>query len=372
MGALGSLLRAIVLALVFGAVVAIVGALAALFGCAEACRWAEPASEIVSAPAPGLEDIPFALLVGGLLVVGLAISFIPRDPVMFLAAIFSALIGVDSFLYWLPRTGAEEIEPPVTPAEETVPTEPEAEPETLVQPETLSCPLGSFAENGACVPCETEEVIIDAPQVTFEEVDTGASWKYARDNQVVTTNGGATLSLDDFAEDLALRTEVCDASSLLVYGSASSDGARALNVARAQSRADNLADALKDACTGRSDGLTIFVLSLGQSEAPVDVAEDRLVGISIMNSPLGDDLDGPVILDELGYAIAEGARVAPLLDRRSRFPNPWQGPSGTVQGIEVKDRPSRVLTVAAPGAPASCEAPEVEPTALDGAPFLRQ
>lgn len=372
MGAIGSILRGLVLALVVGAVVAIVGALASLFGCASGCSWANPGSDLVSAPAPGLPNVLMAVLLGGLLTLGLAIVLVPRDSVKGLAAIFALLIGADSFLYWLPRPSID-VEP--TPAvansgtENVVRSQPS---EATSEPEPIRCRTGSFADGSSCVPCETEEVVAVEPALSFEAIETDAFWQYAKDARVVSAGSGRELTLRQLAENLAQDTAICDARALLVYGSASSDGERDLNVARAQARASNLADAISQACTGRSNGLTIFALSLGQSEATEDVPEDRLVGISAMSAAPGVDFESSVIFDELGYAISEGQLVAPLLDRRDRFPNPWQGPSGTIQGIEVKSRPMRTVISKTPGAPLSCEAPELTPASLDGAPFLRQ
>lgn len=351
----GSLLRAVVLAVVVAAIAGLGGALATLTLCAEGCAWANDAADIVNARAPGL-PLDMATLMGALVLVGLVVVLTPRDPVLSLAAIFAALIAAIAFLVWLPRPEPSQ---PV-PAPRTAP-EPRPEPPLA---RALSCPEGSFPRDGRCMPCFVTQTERAEPRLRFDALKTDAYWQYARADRVMV--GGKAVTIDAMINDVVGREGLCQAPALIVYGSASADGARDRNIIRARQRAENLAEALRRRCARVNPSIDIYALSLGQSEAAEDLPEDRAISIARIE-PLTvapSELTGALILDELGYALGEGSASVPLLERRDRFPRPWDGPSGTASAVQIKPRPARTVEVLAADAPASCRG-EIDADPLD-------
>lgn len=362
MGIIGGILKAIILAAIIALVAAVAGALAGMFLCADgACAWAETPTSIMRTPAPVFGGLSMAMVLGALLTLGLVIVLTPSDAVTSLATIFALLIAVVAFFTFIPAVEViEEEEPEAEPVE--------AVSETLAVAEPITCGDGSYLEGGACQSCfETRSVPAPA-RLSFDPVATDAYWEYAKAKTVVLD--GRETSLATFAEDLADSSTMCLSTALLVYGSASSDGTRDVNEARAKARAQNLAEAIRDACTGSSDGLKIFALSLGQSEFTTDVPEDRPVSVSMIDSLDGSDPDASLVLEELSYALGEGASFAPILSRRDRFPRPWQGPAGLSATIEARLRPTNRRQVLRAGAPASCRVSDR--LGLDEGPSLRQ
>jgi hypothetical protein len=366
MGTAGNILRGLVLAIVIGAGAVVVGGAAALFGCAGGCSFAEPGAAFMRSEVAFLGGLTMAFALGGFLLLGLFVALVPRDPVTVLGALFGLGLAAVSFFYFLPPgelVAIEEVGDPV------LPPLPEEEAIGLIaDPAPLSCAAGTFEQGGTCAPCTIEQTVPAAASLRFRAVPTGASWVYA-DRRMVEA-GGRELSIDDYTEELAGRTDLCDADALLVYGSASSDGERPVNEARAQARASNLGEAVRAACTGRSSGLTIYALSLGQSEAPMDVPEDRFVSISAIDILTDDQVTADMVLEELSYAVEEGQGVAPILSRRERFPRPWTGPRGTASSFRAVPRPTERTEILAPGAPASCRTDAS--FGLDEGPGLRQ
>jgi hypothetical protein len=376
MGTAGNILRGFVLAVVLGAGAVIIGGAAALFGCAGGCAFAEGGARFVDEEVAFLAGLPMAFVLGGFLILGLFVSLVPRDPVSVLAALFGIGVALVSFFYFLPDTdpGLDE----ALRSDPVLPPRPQLQAQAgdvddggearLTAEPALSCPSDSFDLNGGCVPCFVEKTVTAEPRLRFSAVPTEASWVYA-DRRLVQIDG-RELSVDAYLSTLADRTDLCRAEALVVYGSASSDGARPLNEERARARASNLAEAVRAACTGRSSGLVIYALSLGQSEAPSDVPEDRSVSISTIEILTDEEVTADMVLEELSYAVGEGQEVAPILTRRERFPRPWTGPLGTNSSFRAADRPMRTAEVLAPGAPASCRTNGA--SGLDAGPALRQ
>lgn len=360
MGLIGNILRGTVLAIIIAVIAGLGGAMAAKFLCANGCAWAVPPADLVAQPAPGVGGgLTMAMLFGGLSALGLAIALIPEESVKSLATVFTAAIAFLAFLVWLPRA---EAEPEPAPAIE----QPEVEPEPV--PQVASCSAGEFQRADNCVPCYVTETLVEPAKLAFASINTGAYWQYAKDDRVMMSGNGR--SVGSAAATLASQTALCRAEALLVYGSASADGSRERNVRRARDRAENLADAIQKACADRADGLRIYALSLGQSEATEDVPEDRALAISMI-ARVDDDaeLSGSLILDELGYAVASGLN-APLIERRERFPRPWAGPNGNSSALDVRARPMTSVRRLAVGAPASCTADRQQ--GLDPRTSLRQ
>ncbi|GGY40239.1 hypothetical protein [Parvularcula lutaonensis] len=365
MGAIGSLLKGIIAAAVVTAIVWIGALLLLNVACPLGCEALAPYSELVKQPAPLLgEGMSMAMLLIAILFLGLVIVLTPRDMVISLAAVFAILIGAVVFLmHMTPVLEAQEPEPEpvVTPAPEL-----DAAASELPILEPARCAPDEFLSEDGCRKCMVTETVTRPPRLDFGPVETGAFWQYAKDRTVI--SGGQAMDVDSFVRSLASRADFCSAEAVLVFGSASSDGLRSVNEQRARRRAENLADAVREAC-GPS-GPEIFALSLGQSEAERDVDEDRPVTITAIRRSNGYELTGELILDELGYELAEGRAVSPLLERRERFPHPWSGPNGTASALEVKPRPVETRMVPAPGAPESCGAPDL--LGVDGRPPLRQ
>lgn len=366
MGAIGSLLKGIILALIVTAIVWI-GALIALnFFCPLGCKALMPYSELVQRPAPMVgESLTMAMLLIGILFLGLVIVLSPREMVFSLGFVFAALIGLVVFLdNMTPTLEAHSPEPEPEPAvTETIPPEAQSELPILAP---VQCAPDEFNADGVCRKCMVAQTVTKPAKLGFVPIETGAYWEYARDATVVAD--GQLRSVDRFVASLAEDENFCAAEALLVYGSASSDGARELNDARARSRAENLADAARAACGASAP--RIYALSLGQSEADRDVDEDRPVSITAITKSNGFELTGELILDELGYELAEGRAASPLLARRERFPRPWSGPNGGSSALEIRARPVETVMVPAPGAPENCGAPDL--LGLDGRPPLRQ
>ncbi|NNU14816.1 hypothetical protein HK107_00585 [Parvularcula sp. ZS-1/3] len=363
MGLIGNILRGIVLAVIIAVIAGLGGAMAAKFLCANGCAWAVPPADLVAQPAPGAGGgLTMAMLFGGLSALGLAIALIPQESVKSLATVFTAAIAFLAFLVWLPRAEAE-----AEPEPEPILEEPEVEPDPVAQ--VASCSTGEFQRAGNCVPCYVTDTVEEPAKLAFESIDTGAYWQYAKDDRVMMSGSGRTVG--SAASYLASDTALCSAEALLVYGSASADGSRERNVRRARDRAENLAEAIRRACTGRASGLRIYALSLGQSEAPEDVPEDRALAVSLIQKLDTDaELSGSLILDELGYAVASGGLNAPLIERRERFPRPWAGPNGNSSALDVRARPMTSVRRLADGAPASCTADRQQ--GLDPRTSLRQ
>lgn len=364
MEAIGSILRGLVVAVVVAAVAFIAGALAGSMLCGDgACAWGQTPAAMLRQPAPGFgEAVSAAMLVGGLLVLGLIIALTPREPVLLLAGIFALLIAIIGFLLWIPQP-----EPTAKlPAPETEPLL-ERRPAAMAtpEPEPLSCPTGQFATDGACSPCyETLEEPVPAA-LRFQPVQSGANWVYARATRIEA--GGEDMAVETYVDRLSARTDFCEAPALLVVGSASSDGERSVNEERAMNRAKNLGAAARSAC---GNGVRIFALSLGQSEAPSDVPEDRPVTIFRMTPATGAEIGGDLILSELGHYLYERERDAAIFARRDRFPRPWTGPSGEIDGLPIKPRQTVETVLQLPGAPDSCA--YIPPEGVDERPPLRQ
>ncbi|MCQ8184332.1 hypothetical protein [Parvularcula maris] len=366
MGTAGNILRGLVLAVLIGIAALLVGAGVALFGCASGCGFAEPGASFVRSELGLFGGVEMAFVLGGFLLLGLLITLVPRDPVAVFAALFAIGLAAVSFFYFLPA--GEPAEPTeVVVTDPVLPPRPEdtgliADP---VLPER--CRDGQFLEGGVCTSCTVERVVTAEPKLRFRSVDTGANWVYAERRLVEA--GSGEESVNSYIERLAERSSFCSAEALLVYGSASSDGMRPLNEERARARAANLAEAVRRACTGRSSGLTIYALSLGQSEAPSDVPEDRPVSISVIENLSGEELSSELVLEELEHAVAEGQNPAAILSRRDRFPQPWTGPRGTRDAFDAVPRPERRVRTLVPGAPPSCRTSD---GGLDDGTSLRQ
>jgi hypothetical protein len=367
MGTAGNILRGLVLAVLIGIAALLVGAGAALFGCASGCSFAEPGAAFMRSELGLFGGLQMAFALGGFLLLGLLITLVPREPVAVFAGLFALSLAAVSFLYFLPPGSSPLAEEAAAAADPVLPPQPEdlgliADP---ALPER--CAEGDFPLGGICTSCTVERTVSAEPKLRFRSIDTGASWVYAERRLVEA--GSGEESVDAYIGRLAERLDFCRAEALLVYGSASSDGERPLNEERARARAANLAEAVRKGCTGRSDGLTIYALSLGQSEAPADVPEDRPVSISVIENIGGETLTAELVLDELGHAVAEGQVPASILSRRERFPQPWTGPKGRRDPFEAEPRPTRRVRVLAPSAPASCR---TDNGGLDGASLLRQ
>jgi hypothetical protein len=370
---MAGILRGAILTLLIGAACLLGGAVAAMVFCSSGgCVEAYELSNIMLQPAPGLGGSVSALTVLTLLLaIGLWISLVPRDPVVILSLLFSLLLIAAGFLMFLPRGGASVPQPldngsPVPPGrEETVPPvlvqDPVARDDLKLDP-APACPVGQYREGNVCLPCERQVFTIAEPQLDFAPVETEAHWVYALADRIEI--GDRETSVNGFVASLARRRDFCDASAVLVFGSASSDGDRRRNEERAQTRANNLAEAVRRTCAGAPE---IYALSLGQSEAPSDVAEDRPVSLLTVEPRGNSEIDGEMILEELGYVLGGGQVRVPLLERGSRFPQPWRGLGQEATRITPKERPSRSETALAPGAPPSCRA-----GGLDDRPPLRQ
>lgn len=352
MSLIGSIVRGLIWAVLITAVAALVGAVAAVFGCeGGGCQTFVPFAELMMEPAPGLNgSVPTVVVLGGILFFGLFIVLTPRDPVSILAFIFALLIGVLGFLLGLPRSALVEPEVETIVVPEPIPEEvaPVVDPIPEMPPDPV-CAAGEFYDGVACMPCEKTTLEQAKASLSFEAVETRAYWTYARAGMV--SVDGQNITTKSFVADLAMDEGLCDAPAILVLGSASSDGERARNEKRAQDRANNLADAVRAAC---GDDANVMAISLGQSEAEVDAAVDRSVTIVKLNPAAGAALTPELLYSELGHALASGEPSSPLIERRPVFTKPWIGAKGEALSIEVKSRPMVRTSSLVAGAPDSC------------------
>lgn len=364
MGAIGGFLRAVVLALLIGAVSGLIGALIAVFFCAGgACEAAIPAADLITEPTPGLGGaVSTAALLAVLLFLGLVIVFVPRDPVISLGTIFALLVAILGFLLWLPRPSKFQAAEPA--ADEPLPAVAD-EPE-VTDPLPLQCEPGTFENDGACVPCEEPLTAPAAPKVSFTPINTGASFTYARSAMVDVA--GVSQSVRSFVATISDEHSICDAEAVLVFGSASSDGLRERNEKRAKDRAENLGAAVKSVC---GEGVDVYPVSLGQSEAEVDTPEDRAVTIVKLGQSAPEGITTGTVLEELSYHLSAGSVAVSLLGRGELFPQPWTGPGGEPTEVAAKSRPLATTMVPVPGAPPSCRSPQSD-LRLDAAPTLPQ
>lgn len=365
MDAIGSLVRGLVLAVLVAAVAGITGALGATFLCTGGCAFAEPAAALVSEPAPALDgSFTMASVLGVILFLGLVIVLAPREPVTGLAVLFAVLIAALAFLLWLPRNA-----PPVVDDEPSPPPAGDQEPEAAEQPQeeraAQACPAGQFLDDGRCVPC-TETIRTTAPPaLRFQSARVSAHWRYASESVVELL--GTSMPVERYVAELADNEGLCDAPALLVIGSASADGSRERNERRAMTRASRLADAARRVC---GDGVDVYALSLGQSQAAVDLDEDRKVSVLKVAFGTASDITGELLIEELGYALGSGEPRDPLLAHRDRFPRPWTGPGGEPTQVRERPRPQVETTITTLGAPETCDLPR--PLGLDARPALRQ
>ena len=193
-----------------------------------------------------------------------------------------------------------------------------------------------------------------------------AAWGYARDDVFADyatptfDSGGTRLPLRNIAlgERLGVAGgDLCAADAALVLGSASSDGPRERNVARARRRAEQLAREVGTACPG----LVVFAASLGQSTAPTDRPADRALTVLAVNAREGS-VSRDAIEEELGYRLSGGGPGglpgAPLLGRLRHFPGEWvwvEGGQGRFDPAP-RPRPAERVTRRRAGAPPSCTA----------------
>ena len=231
-------------------------------------------------------------------------------------------------------------------------------------PAPLACPPGQFARGEACATCFVEDTVPTPPRLALTPLRLTAAWGYARDDAFASYDsmtfdtGGASLPLRNFAlgDRLAVAGgNLCAADAALILGSASSDGPRARNVARARRRAEQLAAEVRAACPR----LPVFAASLGQSTAPTDRPADRALTVIAVNGAPGD-VTRAAVEEELGYRLAEGGPAglvgAPLLGRLRHFPGEWSWVAGGTGRFDPapKARPSERTMRRRDGAPASC------------------
>ncbi|MEM9839979.1 MAG: hypothetical protein AAF830_12615 [Pseudomonadota bacterium] len=366
------MIRGIVIALVLIAFALVAGVVAGGVLCGEGTC----AVPLRFAEALGIDGEPFTITGTAmeygvvLLALGLIITMLPREPAVPLAALFVLLIGADGFLMTLkpaetPQPAIEteaparaEPDPVVRPAPQVQRDEPAPRVQpSLSRDETLPepCPEGAFFDGQECAPCTVEMTSEEPAQLQFEPIDTDAYWVYASHDRV--SWRGANVPVTYLVEQLDEQGMLCDAPAVLVFGSASSDGDRDRNKRRAARRADGLAAAVARVC---GNGVKTFALSLGQSRNATDVEEDRPVSIVQVFPREDAEPTGSLILEELGYELAEGDAAVPLLSRRDRFPEPWVDEDGSAADLKLEARPQVTEVVEALGAPAMCGVPTEE------------
>lgn len=368
MNTLVDIAKAVVMALLLGLLMLVIGILGAGVLCDAdgSCRTA-----LAFAQALGGDGKPFSIsgtpleYLALLLLGGLAVSLVPQPPVRWFAGLFMTLLVADGALMALQPPSSDGSN--TAPAQITEPTDQEAAPPApLVQ--LPACAVGTFRPEGSldpCVPC-AREVTVQAPAtLSLVPLNTGAHWVYASDSLV--TTGEGEVAIGAFVASLAQTSGLCNAPGVLVFGSASSDGPPERNRRRSRTRADKLAFAVANAC---GDGIQTFAVSLGQSQHESDEDGDRPVAITQVFPLLDDPLSAPVLLKELGYALAEQEKAFPLLARRDRFPGPWASPDGWDSPVDARPRPQVLDIVETPGAPTSCAVQDAE--GLDDAAMLLQ
>ena len=238
-------------------------------------------------------------------------------------------------------------------------------PAPVPTPAVLDCPPGQFARGEACLSCMVEEDVAAPAPLTLTPLRMTAAWGYASDDAFsdydspAFTAGGARTPLRNLALGQRLAVaggDLCAADAALVLGSASSDGPRARNLARARRRAEQLAREVRGACPG----LPVFAASLGQSTAPTDRPADRALTVLAVDSASGA-VTRAAVERELGHRLAEGGPAglpgAPLLGRLRHFPGEWVWTDGASGRFDPAPRPrptERTLRRRV-DAPRSCE-----------------
>jgi len=353
---------------VLGLIMLLGGVLSAGFICGaeDSCSAARSLADVI-----GWDSRPFQVtgtaleFMAALLGLGLAVTMMPRQPVRWLGAVFMALMAGDGFLMAL-----EPAPTPVVEAEKPTPL-PEEIPDELLAEETQrpACRSGTFRPETSsaidCLPCTVEQQSTKPAALSLIPMRTEAHWVYASDQRVETSTGSMTTAA--LVQGLADEQGLCDAPAILVFGSASSDGPADRNRRRARSRADRLASAVAEVC---GSGVATYALSLGQSQHDEDDEADRPVSLTQVY-PLGDaPVSGELVLQELGYALAEQEEAFPLLARRNRFPQPWTAGDDDPAQLDAVARPQVTEVVRDPQAPASCTLGGAE--GLDEMALLRQ
>ena len=191
-----------------------------------------------------------------------------------------------------------------------------------------TCPEGSYARGEGCLSCRVETLGPEPGAVTLSPLRFTAAWGYAEDAAYALYESeafaapqlGVPLRNLTFDGQVAgLGASLCYADAALVLGSASSDGPRARNDARARRRAAQLAGQVRRACPG----LPVYAASLGQSSASTDDAADRAITVVGVSARDGGAVGTAEIERELGHLLAEGGAGAPLLGRLRHFPGAW-------------------------------------------------
>ena len=335
--------------------------------CDGACAVVQPVANVLQGSLPMMGDTASWGLAGAIGAGGALLFALLSEPRRYVTAGVSLLaLAIFGLMLLGGRAGelASDALGTVAEATDTLPAPPAAP-----AAPALSCPPGQFARGEACATCFTEEDVPTAQALTLTPLRLAATWGYARDDSFAAYDsmtfdtGGTPLPLRNFAlgDRLAVAGgDLCGADAALILGSASSDGPRARNVARARRRAEQLSREVRAACPR----LTIFAASLGQSTAPTDRPADRALTVIAVEGATGT-VTRAAVEAELGYRLAEGGPAglpgAPLLGRLRHFGGEWTWVEGGEGRFDPapRPRPSERVSRRRADAPASCERPVV-------------
>ncbi|MEM9421137.1 MAG: hypothetical protein AAF986_01305 [Pseudomonadota bacterium] len=361
-GGIGRTLITLLVAGALGAVAFLLGRMGAGVVCDGPCEALLPLSEMVAQPFPiaGDKICWLMALVGAAgLVLWFALASAPAQTG--LASI--AALGIIFLGALLPKGISFEKEkgepvapppPPVSTLTEEPASLPVAEPEPVPDPE---CPAGLFWNGEGCVSCTVARTEPKPASLYFSPLAFEATWQYADDRHYVTADKADRYAVTDLVVDGGVSAggqAVCASGAILVIGSASSDGPRARNLARAARRAKRLADRVGDACPAND---AIFALSLGQSLAPTDEAGDRAVTVIGLDTPQGQPVTQSMLAEELSHVLHSQTHGAPLLTRYQHFPQDdweWVGKAKTPANIVPAERPFHTVDRLRDDAPEQC------------------
>lgn len=324
--------------------------------CDGACAALGPFSDMVSHPFLIAGDVVCWLMV----LIGVTGLVLWRGFAAVPAQAGLALVGGAAMVLWgalWPQPATVPVEVPAAPA-----VAPKVEPIVPVKSEAPlvpECPPGNFWNGEGCLSCTIAQSVPAPAKIFFSPLAFEAAWKYADDRKLV--GGQRTFYVDDLAAGGGVSAgglAVCASTAVLVVGSASSDGPKARNLARAARRATRLADHVAQACPGDP---AIFAISVGQSGAAVDTALDRAVTVMGLDTADGAPIDAALLAEELGYAVYSDTHGAALLSRHTHFnAADWQwvrgGPPTPAPGpmVAPAPRPYEMVDRLRDDAPETC------------------
>jgi hypothetical protein len=296
--------------------------------------------------------VAVAVLVG--LILWMALASYPIQ-----SALATAMLVIMAFLGAL-AVGDRVIDEPVIEIDIAELDPPEVTP-VVREPEIPTCPAGNYWNGEGCISCRVSETVPAAAELFFSPLRFEAAWRYANDRSYFPLSADERdfQPIGDLVIDGRVAVgglDICASNAILIVGSASSDGPRGRNEERAARRAQRLADQVAASCPSQPE---IFALSIGQSVAAEDSAQDRALTVIGLSTPDGAPITRDLIERELGFVLDSQVHGSMLLSRHDYFPQEgwvWtRGGTGRAT-IAVGPRPFIQEQRLRADAPAACDA----------------